>query len=73
MKHANRYGYQGASGVWNFGLGLPEGAVVRLQDDVLAMIAEGCRSHDGTNHAACAYLPTPVSLYETFIINRKSH
>ncbi len=36
---ANCYGYQGAPGIWNFGLGLPEGALVRLQDNVLVRVS----------------------------------
>ncbi len=36
---ANRRGYQGDLGVWNFGIGLPEGTVGQLQGDVLAHIS----------------------------------
>ncbi len=36
---ANWQGYQGASGMWNFRLGLPDGAMVRLQDDVIARVS----------------------------------
>ncbi len=30
---------RGASGMWNFRLGLPDGAMIRLQDDVLARVS----------------------------------
>ncbi len=36
---ANRHGYQGDSGVWNFGLGLPDEALGHLRDDVLGRVS----------------------------------
>ncbi len=36
---ANRHRYQGESGVWNFGLGLPDEAMGHLRDDVLGRVS----------------------------------
>ncbi len=36
---ANYHGFQGESGVWNFGLGLPYDAMGCLQDDILARVS----------------------------------